>query len=112
VASGKHHGEAIDPFDAERLRALLDQTTDRRERARLRGFLQYATPEARAAHGDLTRQKMSTPVVRGHLLDTWARRYAPQLIVLREAWQNAAPEIRQQFLAEVANVVPKEQGGS
>jgi hypothetical protein len=74
-------------------------------------LLQYATAEARAAHGELTRQRMSTTVVRGRLLDGWARQHAPQLIALREAWQNASPEIRKQFLAEVASVTPKEQGG-
>jgi hypothetical protein len=94
--------------DIERLRGLLEQTTDRRERARLRGLLQYATPEARAAHAELTRRKM----VASEALQAQARKRerdrqafalanAPQLVVLREAWRNASADIRNKFLSEI-----------
>jgi hypothetical protein len=39
----------------------METTTDRRERARLRGLLQYVTSESRRAHGELTRRKMAAP---------------------------------------------------
>jgi hypothetical protein len=102
-------GKAVD--EIARLQGLLEQTTDRRERARLRGLIQFATPEARAAHGELTRQKMNSLSVRQRVQDGLARANAPQLIVLREAWRNAPAEIRKRFLSEIASVVPTEDGG-
>jgi hypothetical protein len=86
--------------DIERLR-LLEQTTDRREKARIRGLLQYATPESRAAHGELTRQRMNSPEVRQRVQEALATTHAPQLVVLREAWRNASSDIRKKFLSEI-----------
>jgi hypothetical protein len=99
----RRNGIPLDPFDAERLRGLLEQTTDRKERARLRGLLQFASPEKRKAHGALTQQRMKDPAVRQRVRDgtAQARAAAPQLIVLREAWKNALPEIRERFLKEI-----------
>jgi hypothetical protein len=98
----------IDADEVARLQGLLEQTADRRERARLRGLLQFATPEARAAHGELTRQKMNSLSVRQRVQDGLARANAPQLVVLREAWRNAPAEIRKRFLTEIVSVVPTE----
>jgi hypothetical protein len=83
---------ALGANDIERLRGLLEQTTDRREKARLRGLLQYATPESRAAHGQLTRVKMNAVIAN-----------APALVVLREARRNAPADIRKKFLSEIVD---------
>lgn len=96
----------LDPREAARLRGLLRQATDPREKARLRGFLKYATPEARIAHGELTRQKMTAPGVRERIRGGMERDNVRKLAALREAWRRAQWCVREQFLAEVARVVP------
>jgi len=98
-----------EPSEADRLRGLLEMTTDRRDRARLRGLLQLVTakvdgrktdearqaararaalqwtPDARRRQGDLTRQKLSPPAVRERIS-----------VRTREALAN--PDVRQRQL--------------
>jgi len=102
----------IDPFDVGLLRGLLERATDQRERARLRGLLQFASPEARKAHGALTRKRMAAPAVRQRIREGVERAAARELIVLREAWRNAPPEVRERFLAEIACVAPMNGPGN
>jgi len=79
------------------------RTEEYREAARLRGYAQFASPEARAAHGELTRQAMQAPGVRERIVAGMkgARKHALQLDALQESWRRASESVRLQFLAEI-----------
>lgn len=100
----------LDASEAERLHGLLEQATDRRERARLRGLLQYATADARATHSELTRRKMAAPTVKQRIREGMARAAAPELVALRQAWRHAPASIRKKFLSEVAVIAEAPPG--
>ena len=64
------------------------------ERLRACGRAQFATPESRRAHGELTRARMA-----GAAKTT----IKPEMARLRDAWSLASPEARRRFLASLYN---------
>jgi hypothetical protein len=78
------------------------KTEEFRESARARGVEQFASPAKRAAHSELTREKMSDPAVRERIRAGMARAAERELASLREAWRRAPQKVREQFLAEIA----------
>jgi hypothetical protein len=65
------------------------KTEQFREAARERARAQWASPETRARHGVLTRERMASPTVRD------------ELAALRLAWKTARLEAKKIFVLEI-----------
>lgn len=76
------------------------RTPEFAEKARARERARW-TPELRAEHGRLTREKMQAPGVKDRIRESMQRRAAAELDALRLAWRAASKGARARFLADL-----------